>query len=72
MAPKSPGRAFTLRLSGTGTSGATLRVYIERYEADPTRHGLETQHALAELIMLADELAGITRSTGRSRPSIIT
>ena len=66
------GSRIVYRLSGTGTSGATLRVYIERYEADPTCHGLETQHALAELIMLADELAGITRSTGRSRPSVIT
>jgi phosphoglucomutase len=66
------GSRIVYRLSGTGTSGATLRVYIERFEADPTRHALETQHALAHLIALADELAGITRSTGRSRPSVIT
>ena len=66
------GSRIVYRLSGTGTSGATLRVYIERYEADPTRHGLETQHALADLIALADELAGITRSTGRRGPSVIT
>jgi phosphoglucomutase len=66
------GSRIVYRLSGTGTSGATLRVYIERFEADPARHGLETQHALAELITLADELAGITRNTGRRSPSVIT
>jgi phosphoglucomutase len=60
------------RLSGTGTSGATLRVYIERYEPDPARHGLDTQQALAGLIAAADEIAGIRRHTGRDRPSVIT
>ncbi len=42
------------RLSGTGTSGATLRVYIERYEPDSTRHNIETQEALADLIAAAE------------------
>ena len=43
------------RLSGTGTAGATLRVYIERYEPDPARHDIDTQEALADLIAAADD-----------------
>lgn len=61
-----------LRLSGTGTSGATLRVYIERYEADKAKHGIDTQVALADLIAAADDIAGIKRHTGRNKPSVIT
>jgi phosphoglucomutase len=66
------GSRVVLRLSGTGTSGATLRVYIERYEPDPTRHGIETQSALADLIEAADNIAGIKAKTGRAKPSVIT
>jgi phosphoglucomutase len=66
------GSRVVFRLSGTGTSGATLRVYIERYEPDAARHGLDTQTALADLIAAADEIAGIRRHTGRERPSVIT
>jgi len=66
------GSRVVFRLSGTGTSGATLRVYIERYEPDAARHGLDTQQALADLITAADEIAGIRRHTGRDRPSVIT
>jgi phosphoglucomutase len=66
------GSRIVYRLSGTGTSGATLRVYIERFEGDATRHGLETQAALADLIVLADRLAGIRHRTGRATPSVIT
>jgi phosphoglucomutase len=66
------GSRIVFRLSGTGTAGATLRVYIEAYEADPERHGLDAQAALAELIQLADELAGIKKHTGRDKPSVIT
>ena len=61
-----------LRLSGTGTSGATLRVYVERYETDQSKHGLDTQEALADLIAAADDIAGIRRHTGRDKPSVIT
>ena len=61
-----------LRLSGTGTSGATLRVYIERYESDKAKHGIDTQVALADLIAAADDIAGIKRHTGRNKPSVIT
>ncbi len=66
------GARIVFRLSGTGTSGATLRVYIERHEADPARLGLDTQVALADLIALANELAGIRERTGRTVPTVIT
>ena len=66
------GSRVVFRLSGTGTSGATLRVYIERYEPDASRHDMETQGALADLIAVADEIAGIKSRTGRNAPSVIT
>lgn len=66
------GSRVVFRLSGTGTSGATLRVYVERYEPDASRHGIETQAALADLIAVADEIAGIKTRTGRTGPNVIT
>ncbi|HAS52415.1 MAG TPA: alpha-D-glucose phosphate-specific phosphoglucomutase [Gammaproteobacteria bacterium] len=66
------GSRIVYRLSGTGTEGATLRVYIEAYEADPAKHDLETQQALAELISIANRLAGIRERTGRNEPTVIT
>ncbi|SFI67064.1 phosphoglucomutase [Phyllobacterium sp. CL33Tsu] len=66
------GSRVVFRLSGTGTSGATVRVYVERYEPDPKRHDLETQSALADLIRAAEDLAGIKAHTGRDKPSVIT
>jgi phosphoglucomutase len=63
---------IVLRLSGTGTSGSTLRVYLERYEADPGKLAQDTQAALADLIAQADALAGITQRTGRQAPDVIT
>ena len=66
------GSRVVFRLSGTGTSGATLRVYIERFEPDPARHDLDTQAALADLIKAADDIAGIRSRTGRDKPSVIT
>jgi phosphoglucomutase len=66
------GSRVVFRLSGTGTEGATLRVYLERYEPDPAKHDEETQDALAELILAADELAGIRARTGRAVPDVIT
>ncbi|WJW76328.1 alpha-D-glucose phosphate-specific phosphoglucomutase [Thiohalobacter sp. IOR34] len=68
----SDGARIVFRLSGTGTEGATLRVYLERYEADPARQDQDAQSALAGLIRLADELAGIRERTGRERPTVIT
>jgi phosphoglucomutase len=66
------GSRIVFRLSGTGTEGATLRVYLERFEADATKHAVETQQALAPLIALADKLAGIRARTGREKPTVIT
>ena len=66
------GSRIVFRLSGTGTAGATLRVYIERYEADPTRLLLDPQQALADLIALVAELAQIREQTGRLAPDVIT
>lgn len=66
------GSRIVFRLSGTGTAGATLRVYIERYEADPTQHAIATDVALKDLVMLAGDLAQISHFTGRSAPSVIT
>lgn len=66
------GSRIVLRLSGTGTVGATLRVYLERYERADGQHDLDTQHALAPLIGIAERLAGIKSRTGRNEPSVIT
>jgi phosphoglucomutase len=66
------GSRIVFRLSGTGTEGATLRVYLERFEPDVTKHAIETQQALAPLIALADTLAGIRARTGRTQPTVIT
>ncbi|MCW5730970.1 MAG: alpha-D-glucose phosphate-specific phosphoglucomutase [Alphaproteobacteria bacterium] len=63
---------IVLRLSGTGTAGATIRVYFELYEPDPARHDRPVQEVLAPLIALAEDLAGIRRLTGRTRPSVVT
>lgn len=60
------------RLSGTGTAGATLRMYVERYEANPARHALPVQEVLAPVIAAVRHLAEIERHTGRAEPSIIT
>jgi len=66
------GSRVVFRLSGTGTSGANLRVYIERYEPDSTRHNIETQEALADLIAAAESIASIRERTGRDAPTVIT
>ena len=66
------GSRIVLRLSGTGTVGATLRVYVERYEPANGRHELETQSALEPLIALSEQLAGIRERTGREAPDVIT
>ncbi|MBU4528211.1 MAG: alpha-D-glucose phosphate-specific phosphoglucomutase [Hoeflea sp.] len=66
------GSRLVFRLSGTGTSGATLRIYMERHEHDPARQGEETQAALAPVIEAAEALAGIRKWTGRDAPTVIT
>lgn len=60
------------RLSGTGTSGATLRVYLERFEQDVSRHDMPAADVLAPVIKTANDLAEIVRLTGRAAPSVIT
>ncbi len=66
------GSRVVFRKSGTGTAGATLRVYLERYEPPGGNHDLEAQQALSGLIALADEVASIRALTGRDRPDVIT
>ena len=66
------GSRIVFRLSGTGTEGATLRVYLERFEPDVANQSVPTQAALAPLIVLAQQLARIREHTGRSEPSVVT
>ncbi|MHC5737405.1 alpha-D-glucose phosphate-specific phosphoglucomutase [Nostoc sp.] len=66
------GSRIVVRLSGTGTQGATLRVYLESYEPDPAKHDLDPQEALASLITIAQEIAQIRELTGREQPTVIT
>jgi phosphoglucomutase len=66
------GSRIVYRLSGTGTAGATLRVYIESYEPNASKHGVETQAALAQLIKLAGDIPDIAGRTGRAAPTVIT
>jgi phosphoglucomutase len=66
------GSRIVFRLSGTGTEGATVRLYLERYEADPARHQLDTQEALAPLIAIAEQVSGLKQRTGREQPTVVT
>lgn len=66
------GARVVFRLSGTGTEGATLRVYLERFEPDAARHDLPPQQALAPLVALADEVAQIRAHSGMAAPTVIT
>ncbi len=66
------GSRIIFRLSGTGTEGATLRLYVERFEAESAKHQQETQAALSDLITIADEIASIRKFTGREKPTVIT
>ena len=66
------GSRIVFRLSGTGTEGATLRVYLERYEPVGGDLGAETPAKLAELIAAAEAIAGIVRHTGRTAPDVVT
>jgi phosphoglucomutase len=66
------GSRIVLRLSGTGTEGATLRLYLERYVAGPDGLDHDAQDALAPVIKAAHELAGIASYTGRVAPDVVT
>jgi len=66
------GSRFVIRLSGTGTEGATLRLYLERYVAGPDGLDLDVQEALAPVIDAAEALARIREISGREGPQVIT
>lgn len=66
------GSRAVFRLSGTGTEGATLRVYLERYLADVAQHAQPAQAALAEVARFAAQLGEITALTGRVRADVVT
>ena len=66
------GSRVVFRLSGTGTEGATLRIYLERHEPDPNRHDLPPQQALAPLVALAEDVAQVQHWTGMNQPSVMT
>ncbi len=66
------GGRVVFRLSGTGTVGATLRVYLEALETDPSRMDRDPQEALSQIIEAADAIAGIKANTGRDAPDVIT
>ena len=66
------GSRIVFRLSGTGTEGATLRIYLESYEPDVSKHHLDAQQALATLISIALGISELRQRTGRERPTVIT
>ncbi|MEQ1543887.1 alpha-D-glucose phosphate-specific phosphoglucomutase [Methyloglobulus sp.] len=66
------GSRMVFRLSGTGTVGATLRIYLERFEPDATKHNQDAQVALADLIVLAEQFCEVKKRTGRTEPDVIT
>jgi phosphoglucomutase len=66
------GARVIFRLSGTGTEGATLRLYLERYEADAAQQDQPVQQALAELAAVAEQVAGIRSRTGMDGPTVAT
>ncbi|MBW4513675.1 MAG: alpha-D-glucose phosphate-specific phosphoglucomutase [Timaviella obliquedivisa GSE-PSE-MK23-08B] len=66
------GSRIVYRLSGTGTQGATLRLYVESYEPNVAKQNQDTQLALGELISIANEIAQVRELTGREQPTVIT
>lgn len=66
------GSRLIFRLSGTGSEGATIRLYIEQYEKDSSKIGRDSQEALAPLVEVALKLSKMQEFTGRSAPTVIT
>jgi len=66
------GSRIVFRLSGTGTEGATLRIYLEAFEPDSAKHYLDAQVALAEMIQIALQISQLVERTGRTAPTVIT
>jgi len=68
----SDGSRIIYRLSGTGTEGATLRLYLEAYDAAVTNHHLDAQVVLADLVKIALDISELKQRTGRGQPTVIT
>ena len=66
------GSRIVFRLSGTGTEGATLRIYLEAFEPNIANHHLDAQVALSEMIQIALEISELKQRTGRDKPTVIT
>ncbi|MEY3743715.1 MAG: hypothetical protein RLZZ541_770 [Pseudomonadota bacterium] len=66
------GSRIVFRLSGTGTEGATIRIYLEAFEPDSRKHHLDAQVALAEMIQIALLISQLKEKTGRDTPTVIT
>ena len=66
------GSRIVFRLSGTGTEGATIRIYLEAFEPDISKHHLDAQDALAEMIQIALQISQLKEKTGRDKPTVIT
>ena len=66
------GSRIVFRLSGTGTVGATVRIYLEKYERIVSDVNQDAQVALAELIDIAEQLSQLKQRTGRTEPTVIT
>ncbi|KAH9623154.1 hypothetical protein KSS87_011008, partial [Heliosperma pusillum] len=66
------GSRLVFRLSGTGSEGATVRVYIEQYENDSSKTSRDSQEALKPLVDVALKLSKMKEFTGRSEPTVIT
>lgn len=66
------GSRLVFRLSGTGSSGATIRLYIEKYSKNPEEYGEDTQKGLKPLIEVALSVSKLVDLTGREKPTVIT
>ena len=66
------GSRIVFRLSGTGTEGATVRIYLEAFEPDLAKHYLDAQVALNEMINIAEEISQLKQRSGRNSPTVIT
>ncbi|CAA0835544.1 Phosphoglucomutase- chloroplastic [Striga hermonthica] len=66
------GSRIIFRLSGTGSAGATVRIYIEQFEPDASKHDVDAQTALKPLIDLALSTSKLKEFTGREQPTVIT
>ena len=66
------GSRIVFRLSGTGTEGATVRIYLEAFEPNSENHHLDAQVALGAMIAIAEEISQLKQRTGRNAPTVIT